>query len=111
MKVSFDGFGENVLTFETQGTITAPAPVMLTANGKVGAASGAFCGICTAVRNGYAAVQVKGYVRVPYSGTAPTVGFVKLKASDGKAVVDASNGREYLVIDVDTTAGTAGIIL
>ena len=94
MKVSFDGFGENVLTFETQGTITAPAPVMLTANGKVGAASGAFCGICTAVRNGYAAVQVKGYVRVPYSGTAPTVGFVKLKASDGKAVVDASNGRE-----------------
>lgn len=111
MKVSFNGFGENVLTFETQGTITAPEPVMVTADGKVGAANGVFCGICTAVRNGYAAVQLKGYVTVPYSGTAPTVGYAKLKATDGKAVVDATNGREYLVIDVDTTAKTAGIIL
>lgn len=111
MNVSFNGFGENVLTFEASGTIAAQSPVMVTDNGKVAAASGVFCGICTAVRNGYAAVQVKGYVTVPYSGTAPTVGFVKLKGADGKAVVDAANGREYLVIDVDTTAKTAGIIL
>ena len=111
MNVSFNGFGENVLTFETQGTITAQAPVMVTDKRKGQRGKRRVLRNLHHVRNGYAAVQLKGYVRVPYSGTAPTVGFVKLKASDGKAVVDASNGREYLVIDVDTTAGTAGIIL
>ena len=63
MNVSFNGFNENTVTFEANGTINVGAPVMITANGKVSAANGAFCGICRGVRNGYAAAQVRGIDR------------------------------------------------
>lgn len=110
MNVSFNGFNENTVTFEANGTINVGAPVMITANGKVSAANGAFCGICRGVRNGYAAVQVRGYAVFSYTN-APSVGYSKLSASSGKITADNSNGREYLVIDVDTAAKTAGIML
>ena len=95
MNVSFNGFNENTVTFEANGTINVGAPVMITANGKVSAANGAFCGICTVV---------------PYTN-APSVGFSKISAGSGKITADSTNGREFLVIDVDTTAKTAGIML
>ncbi len=110
MDVCFNGFGENVLTFIASGTINAGDPVMISANGTVVKASGSFCGICLGVRNGYAAVQVQGYAKVAYS-SAPSVGYAKISASGGKIAPDNDTGREYLVIDVDTTALTAGIML
>ena len=110
MNVSFNGFNENIVTFEANGTIDVGSPVMITANGKVSAANGAFCGICRSVRNGYAAVQLRGYAVVPYTD-APLVGYSKLSAASGKITADNSNGREFLVTDVDTTAKTAGIML
>ncbi len=110
MNVCFNGFGENVLTFETQGTIAVGDPVMITGNGVVQAASGRFCGICTNIRNGYASVQLSGYARAAYT-TAPDVGYSKITASGGKINADGTNGTEYLVLDVDTTAKTFGFIL
>ncbi len=110
MNVSFNGFGENVVTFETEGSVSAGMPVMVSASGKVKAASGVFCGICLGVRNGYAAVQLSGYVKTAYD-TAPAVGYTKLVGKNGKISTDASDGREYLVVDIDTVAKTAGIIL
>lgn len=110
MNVCFNGFGENVLTFEKQGTIAAGDPVMVCSNGIVQKATGRFCGICTAVRNGFVTVQLSGYARASYT-TAPSVGFSKLSAASGKLNLDASNGVEYLVLDVDTTAKTFGFIL
>lgn len=110
MNVNFSGYGENVATFETNGTITVGSPVMVTANGKVSAANGAFCGICTGLRNGYAAVQLSGYARVAYTD-APSVGYSKISAASGKITADSDTGREYLIIDIDTTNKIAGIIL
>ncbi len=111
MNVCFNGFKENTVTFEAGAAIDKGAPVMITDNGTVSAASGKFCGFCAGYRDGYAAVQLSGYVRASYSGTAPAVGFTKLSASSGKVAADNSNGREYLVTDVDTTGKTVGIIL
>ncbi len=111
MNVCFNGYGENVVTFETEGTVTAGDPVMISGSGKVSAASGEFCGICRSVRNGYAAVQLAGYARVPYT-TAPDAGYAMLTASSGKISAGSGTGaREFLVVDVDTTAQIAGIIL
>ncbi len=110
MNVCFNGYGENVLTFETNGEIAVGDPVMISGNGVVQKANGVFCGICTGIRNGYASVQLDGFVRVGYS-VLPTVGYCKLSAQSGKIKADSTNGREYLVVDVDTTAETAGIIL
>ena len=53
MNVCFNGYGENVLTFETEGNVTAGDPVMISDSGTVEKADGAFCGICLNVRNGY----------------------------------------------------------
>lgn len=112
MKVAFNGYGEGVMTFEAASGVTAGVPVMITANGKVtAAASGAFCGICLSERNGYAAVQLSGYVTAPANGSI-SVGYQKLgAATGGKVKADATNGREYLVVDVDSSANTVGFIL
>ena len=57
-------------------------------------------------------VIVRGVVRVGYSGTAPTAGWCKLSANgSGGVQADASTGREYLVLKVDTAAKTAEIYL
>lgn len=110
MKVAFNGFNEQTATFETSGTVNAGEPVMISDNGTVSAANGAFCGICVGTRAGYAAVQLGGYIRVPYSGTL-SVGFAPLVGNSGKIKSDSTNGRNILVVDVDTTNHYAGIIL
>lgn len=114
MKISLNGCGETVATFEADAGVTAGIPVKLTGNGLVGpcAAKDAFCGVTLSVRGGFAAVQLKGYVTVPYSGTAvPAVGYQTLNgAGDGKIQVEGT-GRSILVTDVDTTAQTCGILL
>lgn len=112
MSISIDGFCQQVATFEAASGVAAGKPVAMSANNKVQAVtSGAFCGICIGVKDGIAAVQTGGYIKVPYSGTL-TIGFKQLAAaSGGKVTVDATNGREYLVVYVDSASGTAGIIL
>lgn len=110
MNISFNGFDEEVITFETDGNIEANSPVMVTDNGIVDNALGTFCGICKCTRNGYAAVQLKGYVVVPYIN-APKVGYSKLTAVNGKVTVDNTYGREYLVINVDASTKTVGFML
>ncbi len=114
MKISLNGCGENVATFESQSGVTAGTVVKMTGNGTVGpcAAKDAFCGVAVSVRGGFAAVQLGGYVQVPYSGaTAPAVGYQTLNgAGDGKIQVEAT-GRSILVTDVDTAAKTCGILL
>lgn len=112
MSVGFNGFGENVATFETASGVAAGKPVAVSANNKVqNVTSGAFCGICVNVREGYAGVQLRGFVTMPYSGSV-SVGYQKLAAAaGGKVTVDTTNGREYLVIEVNSTAGTIGFML
>ena len=112
MRISLEGFDEKIATFETTSTSAEGKPVAMSSNGRVQTVtSGAFCGICRCVREGYAAVQLGGYVRVGYTGEL-SVGYQKLAATTGgKVTVDTTNGREYLVVDVNSTAGIAGIIL
>ena len=80
MKVAFGGYGEKLVTFETAEGVLAGMPVMMSANGTVApcAEGKAFCGAAVNVRDGFAAVQLAGYVRLPYTGTAPAVGYQTL---------------------------------
>ena len=103
MNISFSGFNENVLTFEYTGTLNKGDLVKMSASSKVTKASAndEFIGVCLHIRDGYAAVQVKGYVECAKSGTV-NVGYNKLvTASDG--VKTAESGVDRLVIYVDTT--------
>ncbi len=111
MNVSFMGYDEKIATFTAESDVEAGTPVIVSDNGAVSAANGsAFCGICKTVRDGYASVQLGGYVRAAYTDTL-TVGYNKLSAESGAVKVDETNGRQLLVVDVDTTDNTAGIIL
>lgn len=113
MKVAFGGYGEKLVTFEAAEGVAAGMPVMVSANGKVVSctAGKAFCGAAVNVRDGFAAVQLAGYVRLPYTGSAPAVGYQTLAGDGtGKIKTDAA-GRQTLVVDVDTSAAVCGVIL
>lgn len=58
-------------------------------------------------------VKTAGYVELGYSGTAPAVGYATLAAdaAAGKVKTVTSGGAQYLVIKVDTAAGTVGFIM
>lgn len=100
MSVSFGGFNANTATFKVGSAIAAGTPVEMDGSGKVKASDDA-----------YASVQLSGAVTVKCSGTAPSAGYAKL-VSDGKGVkADTTNGRECLVLEVDSTAGTVTFLL
>lgn len=116
MKVSHEGIGESVVTFynSKQHPAAVGVPVKMSANGEVSAcvSGDKFFGVCIACDSEFTAVQTAGYVKLGYTGaTVPTVGFVSLAADgSGGAAVNAS-GREFLVIDVDKTSASAGVVL
>ncbi len=109
MDISFNGYKENVLTFECESTVTAGKLVKMSASGKVANASAddGFIGVALSVSEGYAAVQLDGYVEAAKSGTV-NVGYNKLvAASDG--VKTAESGIDRLVIYSDDSV--VGFIL
>ena len=118
MKVSFEGIGEKVITFynKAQGGAAAGDPVCIAANATVGKASAGvkFFGVAIAAAEDFAAVQTGGFVQLPYTGTAPALGFVSLSADGNGGVKTPGAGDkfgEYLVIDVDTANTLVGIML
>lgn len=108
MSISFDGIGHRSVTFPV-GTCTVGFPCKLDTEETVSncAASGKFLGVVEEVKGGYAGVQLHGFVTLPYTGTAPTVGFTALSANGtGGVKVDTTNGKTYLVVHVNKTATT-----
>lgn len=80
MKVSFEGVGEQVLSFNKASGVTKGALVKMSANSTVKAcdAGDRFMGVCIASGDAFAEVKTAGYVELGYSGTAPAVGYAKL---------------------------------
>lgn len=111
MNISFQGFGEAVTTFK--GDAPAGRPVRMQASGTVAAAAAdaAFCGVSCGGDGACTGVQLGGYVSLPYSGTAPAVGYGKLAADGAGGVKTNASGREYLILTVDTTRKTVGFLL
>ena len=115
MSVAFDGMDNLVVTFRCSGTVEAGSPVILSANDTVadGGTGKVPIGVLLQKRGNYAAVQIRGYVTLPYTGTsAPAAGWGKLAAdAAGGVAVAATGGREYLIVNVDTAAKTVGLFL
>ncbi|HZK38570.1 MAG TPA: hypothetical protein VFD23_00275 [Clostridia bacterium] len=115
MSVSFNGYKESLATFKAANGLTAGVPVKMSANGTVDtcAAGDNFCGVASGVGKGYASVQMSGFITLPYTGaTPPAVGYTSLAADgSGGVKVVTDGGRSLLVLEVDTTAKTAGFML
>lgn len=115
MKVSFQGFNEGILTFETLNKLKVGSPVCMQANsGTVMDCleDETFIGFVVQSEERHAGVQVSGYIRVKYSGAAPVPGYRRLCTNNREGVkVSETNGRTYLVLDVDTKTTTVGLLL
>lgn len=111
MNINFSGYNENVVTFETDSNdVIMGTPVKMSDSGTVTkcADSDAMCGVAVNVRNGYAAVQLSGYIEMPTDDTF-TVGYQNIGAGEDNKVKSTDSGREYLVVYVSD--GIVGFIL
>lgn len=79
MDIDFRGYGENVATFKADDSVEVGCFVVMKDNYEVSGAVGCeeIFGLCLGVREGYAAVQLSGYVEALPSGVIP-VGVVGL---------------------------------
>lgn len=113
MKVSFEGIGEQVISFSKASGVTKGSLVKLSANATVAAcaAGNKFAGVCINDAGSFAEVKTAGYVELGYTGDAPSVGYATLTAASANKVKADSSGREYLVVKVDTTAQTVGFMM
>lgn len=105
MKVCFEDIGHMSATFAAasgEGGI----PVKLSGNASVApcADGDVFCGVLEGRRGGFGAVQLHGFVTLPYAGTAPTLGYNTLVSNGSGGVKVATGGRSLLVVSVDTGA-------
>lgn len=114
MEFSFEGIGQVVATFAASDEVQPGMAVALTGDSTVGLgkAGDAPCGMALSVKNGMAAVQVSGMVKVGYSGTAPAVG-MGIIAGDGAGKIKTvtTGGINCLIVSVNTNDKTAVIKL
>lgn len=116
MSVCFEGIGGNVATFlvEEGCSLAGGEAVTVTGDGTVGLGSsgGWICGVAVSVEeDGCAGVQVDGFVRAAYTGSAPTVGVNELGVDGAGALCAVSGGGKYLVVSVDTAEQTCVVKL
>ncbi len=118
MQVGFEGIGRVVATFackeeEENSVIKIGDVVSMSGNGEVkkAAAKDLPAGVCVSRNGGYAGVQLKGAVTLPYTGTAPQVGYNILAADGNNGVTVSTTGLQRLVLAVDTANTSATILL
>lgn len=111
MSINFSGYNENVVTFKVaDNTVVMGTPVKMSDSQTVAKCGNGddMVGVAVNVRNGYAAVQLTGYIELPTDDTF-TAGYNRIASGDDGKVIKSDSGREYLV--VTTSSGIVGFIL
>ncbi|MCR5652883.1 MAG: hypothetical protein K6F88_03690 [Ruminococcus sp.] len=101
MNVDFKGYNENVATFIADNSVAAGKFVVMDENYSVKAASedDEIFGYCVGVRDGYAAVQLEGYVEAPVSGDVD-LGLTSIAAASATAVAASETAAAHKVVFV-----------
>lgn len=111
MEISLQGYNSKYVTLKTEGKIEAGDMVAISSNNTVKkAVAGKFAGQVKSVRGSYALVQTGGYVEARYSGTLPTVGFIKMAADANAGLTTSDTGREVMVTSVDASETIVGLM-
>ncbi len=113
MALSFLGYDEKVVTFKADESLEAGALVKISANETVAAANEGeiICGKVVNVRNGYAAVQLAGYMEATYTGDV-NLGNIRLVADANGGVKNVeADGKEVLAINIDSNNSKIAFIL
>ena len=120
-KVSLLGAGETVVTLKAGGEVALGQPVKLTADHTASACAenDGVIGVCVSKNKDYLGVQLKGYLRMKFTGslnygwqylTADHAGGVKAAAASS-TTEQMQRNRQCLVVDIHNVAGIAGILL
>lgn len=113
MSISYGGIGHFSVTFPNNSGI-AGMPCGLDASGNVVLCTNGekFIGVVERVKEGYCGVQIGGFVELPYTGTKPNPGYVKLCANGtGGVRADDTYGLGYWVVQVNSTTGKLTVII
>lgn len=113
MNISYQGIGQETLTMRcnsqlAEGMLCYPALEDILA---YCVSDDEFFGVVQKVRNGLATVVYRGFVTVPYNGTAPSVGWTALTAHDQNSVKASADGVCHWVTTVDELAKTVTFLL
>lgn len=111
MNVSFQEIGQVCATFSDAGVSEGQVCKVSPAGVRPCAAGDRFCGVVLSCRGGYAGVALAGFVQVPYTETAPAVGYAGLSADGAGGVKADAAAQNYLVVKVDTAAKTVCLYL
>ena len=108
MNISYEGIGHLSVTFPASGCqVGEVCKIDTDGVAKACTAGDAFCGLTESVSGSQAGVQIRGFARVAYTGTAPAMGYANLSADGSGGVKADSAGVRYLVVEVDTAGKTA----
>ena len=113
MTVSFDSIGQECVTFQCSSGVSAGTLCKLSLNGYVVPCCDGdpLHGVAMKQAAGLASLAIRGFVTLPYSGTAPTLGYCALAAADANTVKVLEGAREYLVAAVNSTDSTVTFLL
>ena len=113
MNISYQDIAQVCAAFQASGALSEGKLCKVTGNGTVSSCANGdvFHGVTGKVRNGMAAVTLRGFVTVKYAGTTPTVGECALAAASAFEVKTAEDGRRCLVVSVDTANHEVTILL
>lgn len=112
MNLDFKGFNENVATFVADETVKVGDLVAVSDNCQVApcVADDEIAGVCVNVRNGYATVQLSGYVEAK-ADEKITPGYYNISAVDNETVKTSDTAkRGCLVISCDDDMNVSFIL-
>ena len=112
MAVSYESIGQVCVTaMGVTPLINAPCKFNASNNITVCAEGDPFDGVLVAKSNTLSTVAIKGFVTLPYAGSAPTFGYCPLVASGSTKVKVQEGARKFLVVQVDTSKKTVTFYL
>ncbi|MDR0889260.1 MAG: hypothetical protein LBM28_01260 [Oscillospiraceae bacterium] len=105
MAISFQSIAQQCATFLASRPMAHNTVCLLTGNNTVDICAGGdvFIGVVSNSKDGLANVILSGFVTLPYTGANPSTGFTALAADEDGGVQLDADGRQYLVVNVDTT--------
>ncbi|MBQ6430904.1 MAG: hypothetical protein IJJ99_03390 [Oscillospiraceae bacterium] len=112
MLISYDSIGQVCVTCQNSG-VQLNQPCKMSTNCTITACQDAddLEGVVVATRGNLATVAVKGFVTLPYTGTAPNLGYCPIAATGTNKVKKLEGAREYVVFSVDSNKKTVTFCL
>lgn len=113
MSICVNSIGEVTISLKKEGNVNVGDLVMMSSNqtAKVADNNADPIGVCISKNGDYIGVMISGGVTLNCDDGSLTTGFHPIKVQTGNKITLGESGKTRLIIDVNTTAKTAQVIL